>query len=37
MAQRLVEETKNMGASVDKAVKMSVLLIDPCKLFETRK
>ena len=33
-----LDNGKNIGEwSVGKAVKMSVLLIDYCKLFETRK
>ena len=33
-----LDNEKNMGeGSVEKAVKMSVSIIDSCKLFETRK
>ena len=33
-----LDNEKNMGErSVDRAVKIFVLLIDSCKLFETRK
>ena len=33
-----LDNEKNMDEwSVDKAVKMSVLLLESCKLFETRK
>ena len=32
-----LENEKNMGESVDKAVNMTVLLIDSCKLCETRR
>ena len=33
-----LDNEKNMGEwSADRVVKTSVFLIDPCKLFETRK